>query len=467
MPDMTTMHPDHFTLLFYLAGELVSPEQGAADEHLGNCQSCKTVLVQLRELDQQLRALATNPEVRCDWQADALPPHDPFYQRPLASSKRVRRLPTPDATSAAIRASDEAVALRDGILAKVTGAEELTPHIQGPITLAERFALLYALQEAGHRIAANPKRFQEFAEASIAVLTGQDQATTANVVVPQAMLFAQAHQLAGQAQLWSGELQNAGEHFQIAYQGFGSLGDVTSMARVEQLESQRRFFAGHGAEALMLAERATITFEALGLVDEWARARGAQGMALFQLARWQESADAFAAALPVFEQQGLWSNYVGTLNSSATALVKMGRLAEARREYARALRRFSRTEHRSWLPFIRKGLAEVLFSAGQYRHAALEASQAARLYHESGQVSRFLLTLLFEVESWARAGDAARARHRLDLFRTAISRHNRLDPTLAALVQQAMSGTSPDFREIVNLREQADATLDEPLGASA
>jgi len=118
-------------------------------------------------------------------------------------------------------------------------------------------------------------------------------------------------------------------------------------------------------------------------------------------------------------------------------------------------------------PFIRKGLAEVLFSAERYREAANQAARAARLFSESGQLSRSLAASLFEVESWARAGDSGRARHRLDIFRLEIARHGKLDPTLAKLIDQALSGGSMDFREIAELRQLADSALQESIGEGA
>lgn len=463
-------HLDDFTLLGYVAGELGRSDRSTAADHLAGCRPCRRTQVEIGRLDKELSLLAKDAAARQDWYVEDLPSGDPFGRQPRAAPKPPRQLgvTTVERIARASAASDRAMAASAGILAKVKDpATDLTA-ILSQLSLSEltnRFTLLYALQEAGQQIAEDPSRLMAFADAVIAALKGP--APEAERDVPLLLLRGQAQQLAGQARLWTGEFEHAGAHFWNAYQDFGMLGDETGVARVEQLEAQRRFFTGRGGEALVLARRAAATFAMLGLDDEQARARGAEGMALFQQDRWQEAADAFGEALKVFETHELWSNYVGTLNSIATALVKMGRLDEARREYARALRRLSREEHRSWVPFIRKGLAEVLFSAGRYREAALQASRAVRLYAESGQVSRSLMTSLFEAESWARAGDLDRASRRLELFRTEITRHGVLDLTLAGLIEEALSGRSTVFQAIVDLRERTLAALKERFDTRA
>lgn len=474
MPNLKQRHLDDFTLLCYVAGELDEAERSTASDHLAGCRACRRTHTEIARLDKELSLLAKDPASGQEWYVEELPTGDPFHRQPRASGKPPRQaaVTTVERLVRVSVAAENAMAASESLLEAVKNP---AGDLEGILSrlffseLTDRFALLYALQEAGRQIAEDPRRLMAFADEVIVAIKSSParQSLEPEQDVPLLLLRGQAHQLAGQARLWTGELEVASSHFRSAYQDFALLGDETGVARVEQLEAQRRFFTGHGGEALVLARRAAATFALLGLDDERARARGAEGMALFQLGRWQEAADAFGEALSVFETYQMWSNYVGTLNSIANSLVKMGRLDEARREYARALRRLSREQHRSWLPFIRKGLAEVLFSAGRYREAAVQASRAVRLYAESGQVSRSLMASLFEAESWARAGDLGRAYHRLNLFRAEITQHGVLDRTLAGLVDEALSGRSTDFQAIVSLREQAEAALRKRFGTQS
>ena len=477
MLDLMQLHLDEFTLLCYASGEVPESDKAAVETHLKECPGCQAVLVEMRRLDKELALLANDAEAHPDWYADELPTGDPFRRRPAARRKTPERttLTVVERLAHARAASEKAVDASDALLKAVKDSGRALTEILfalSPSSLSDRFALLYALQEIGLEIAENPSRFMVFAKKAIpflespAWLAGR-QLTEEERVVPTLLLRAEAHRLAGHACLWTGQFEEADTHLRSAYRAFGIVGDETGTARVELVEAQRRYFIGRGEEALILARRSGATFAMLGLEDERARCRGAEGLALFQLGRFEESAQAFRSVLGVFEAYQLWSNYVGSLNSIATALVKMGRLDEARREYARALRKLSRERHRSWLPFIRKGLAEVLFSAERYREAATQASRAARLFSESGQVSRSLVASLFEVESWARAGDFGRARHRLDIFRSEVEQQGKLDPTLAKLIDQALSGSGMDFREIAELRKHVDSALGELFGEGA
>jgi tetratricopeptide (TPR) repeat protein len=476
MLDLKRQHLDDFTLLCFVGGELGEPERATVVDHLTGCRRCQATHTEIARLDEDLSLLAKDPASRQEW-LEELPAGDSFHRQPRAARKPPRQVSatTVERLVRVSVAAESAMAATEGFLEAVKNPASDPTDTLSRISFSEltdRFALLYTLQESGLQVAENPRPLLAFAEEVIAAIKGLlgDQARKAPETerdVPLQLLHGQANQLAGQARLWTGELELAGSHLVSAYRDFTMLGDETGVARVEQLEAQRRFFTGHGGEALILARRSAATFAMLGLDDDRARARGAEGMALFQLGRWQEAADAFGEALGVFESHQLWSNYVGTLNSIATALVKMGRLDEARREYARALRRLSREQHRSWLPFIHKGLAEVLFSAGRYREAAVQSSRAVRLYAESGQVSRSLMASLFEAENWARAGDLGRARHRLELFRAEITQHGILDPTLVGLIEEALSGRNTDFQAIVNLREWTEAALKERFGTPA
>jgi tetratricopeptide (TPR) repeat protein len=182
------------------------------------------------------------------------------------------------------------------------------------------------------------------------------------------------------------------------------------------------------------------------------------------LDRLDEAVEVLRNSLPVFEKHGLWSNYVGALNNLGATLAKAARLDDARREYARALRRLSRERDRSFVAYIRHGLAEVLFAAGRYREAAISLAQAARLYRECGLAASALMASLFEVESWARQGDLGRARHRLDLFLAEVGRQGALDPSLTGEIEQALSGGHADLGRVADLRHRTEAILQERLG---
>ena len=468
---LKTPHLDDFTLLRYVADDLDDTEREKVAEHLEACAACKGTCDEIEELDRELAALAQDGDSRRDFEIEDLPEGDPFRRRPRIAA-RARRHPGDPAELAAraVAASEEGAALSTVLLdAAKTSAQELQAvlarlEISDP---AHRFALLYALQEAGKQIAENPTRFLGFAESvatNPAVGAAGSDASDVETMVPVASLFGQAHQLAARACLWSGNLAKAASHLTLSYSAFAMCGDEAALARVELVESQRRFFAEDGQAALALARRAIATFEILGLEEERARGFVTEGMALFQLGKAEEALSCFRRALPVFEERGLWSNYVGAVNSASHCLIKMGRLPEARREYARALRRLSRDRHHSWIPFIRKGLAESLFAAERYREAAVASGQAARLYREDGQISRSLMASLFEIESWARSGQLSRAQHRLELFREEIARHGMLDSTLQRLIDEALSGASPDFREIARLRQSASEALGQRFG---
>jgi len=246
-----------------------------------------------------------------------------------------------------------------------------------------------------------------------------------------------------------------------------STGDEIGLANVELLESQRRYFGGKAEESLHLARRCASTFEALGILESLAKAEHAVGYALKALGRHEEALSAFRSAASFFKGGSVWSNYVAAVNSLATLLKEMGRLEEARREYAMALRRLSGREHRSHLALIRQGLGELLLASGRPREAALSLSRAARLYADCGMISFALMASLVEVECWARAGDTVRAHHRLGLFRAEVNRRGVLDPSITRRIEEALSGSRPDFEKLTELKSQAKKTLEKQLGLAS
>lgn len=465
MPELTSSHLDDFTLLRYTAGDLPNSEREAAAGHLSECSKCGDVMRQIRALDAELKQAAENGAFPSE--AFELPAGDPFRVRPglAGAAPRVHGL---EALAAlALDASDRGAEMSAGIL-DAACARRLDSFLASfsLADLSNRFALLYALQESGRRIAEAPVRWLLFAEAVLARLradAGTDAGeASADRVLPRPVVLGQAHLLAGQACNWTQEFERAKPHFELAYRCFsGSGGDEVSLAFTEHMEAQRRSFIGRGREGLLLARRAGKTFEAFGLEDWVARAKVVQGLALFDLGRQEEAVEAYRTALPVFERLQLWSNYVGALNSVGTSLQKLGRLDEARREYARALRRLSREQHRSHLALIRHGLADVLFSARRFRDSAISYAQASRQYADCGLFARTLISSLYEIESWARHGDVLRARHRLDLLQNEIARAGGLDAGVLRQIGEALSGQNPDFELLASLRDLALTGLED------
>jgi tetratricopeptide (TPR) repeat protein len=394
-------------------------------------------------------------------------PADPFARRPQKWDP-AGHLSGPQAearAAQALAAAERGLVQSDELLSAAGDREELNRRLSALSLLdpAGRFALLYALQAAGQLIAEGPTRAAVLADESLDRL-GREPASRgeAERLVPLGALTAQSHLLAGQSGNWTGRFDEAGRHFAEAYRLFGeSTGDLFSLAEVEYCESQRRSFCGRADEGLGLARRARRTFEALGIEDYRARAEAAEANALFFLGRPQEALELYRRSLAVFEHQELWSNYVGLINSIGECLLKVGEPDEARRMYAMALRRVSREKEPAWVAFIRHGLANALFAAGRYREAAGSFGRAARLNRELGLLANALTAALFEIESWARAGDMPRAGHRLELWLQEVSSLDVLDPSLVRAVQSALSGEDPDLSAVAELRREIEGTLQE------
>jgi tetratricopeptide (TPR) repeat protein len=468
MLELNMPHLDDFTLLRYVAEDLDEKERSQVLDHLGSCETCQKTIGEIQELDRQLKAVAANPETRTDFELEELPDGDPFRQRPSPSAPTRAVGVSPTAAADAVIGSEQGLVLAPAILeALKTSPAELEALLARlfPDDLAHRFGLLYALQEAGTLIAEAPSRFLSFAERSLARLREWAQVDSGAMeelerLVPLGMLFGQAHQLVGQASLWTAQYENAGSHFVLAYRSFAKgPADESSLAIVEQLEAQRRSFVGRGSEARILARRAAVTFQVLGMEDAFARAKAAEGLALAKSNAREEALASYLVAIPIFERMGLWTNYVVTVNSLGVSLGKLGRLDEARREFARALRRVSREKDAALVASLRHSLAEVLFSAGRFREAGVSVARAIQLYEDAGLPVNALRATLFEVEAWARAGDTTRALHRLGLFRAALGRHRYLDPSVVREMEDALSGTDPDYEALACLRERADGLL--------
>lgn len=462
-------HLDDFVLLRLTAGELGEPEHQAVTQHLEGCSDCSRLLVEVRRLDARLQILAAeDPAVFSDPEGLELPAGDPFRERPeISAPVRDRSVPPEQVVELAIDASRRGAEGRGPFLDAIfeAGSRGAALDQLSLSDAADRFTLLYSLQEAGPRVSEDPIRMLRFAEGALQRFRARapSQSTPderlAERLVPLKLLFGQAHLLAAQACIWTGGYDVAQTHARLAYSWFARAGDEVRLATVEILEAQSRLFTGRGEEALVLARRAASTFQIYGLEDSLAKARGVEGLALKRIGRVEDALAAQRSTMPVFEAHGLWTNYAIALNNAAVCLVKLGRLDEARREYARALRQLSRQENASILAFIRHGLAEVLFAAERYREAARSLGQARRLYGECGLRVNALTAWLFEVESWARSGDVERARETLAAFKQSLAADRSLDPSVARDIDRALSGLAPDFRNIADLRQQAEMAL--------
>jgi tetratricopeptide (TPR) repeat protein len=461
-------HLDEFTLLRYTVGDLAGDENRTTASHLAACGHCSSRLAGMALLDRELRRL-TSADAGEELASAAFPETDPFRARPVPIPREGPRkhggVPTD-----ALQASESAFGNRQRFLDAAAQPEALAALFAGLIFREpeHRFALLYGLQAAGHEIARSPGQALSFAEASILWLRSQRSSSDeedldrAEQIVPRAVLWGQAHVLAAHAHLWKKSFTRAHECLRTAYESFGEIGDESNLALVELTESQRRSFEGEGSTALVLARRARNTFGQLGLEDFEARAMVAEGLAYSALGRREDAVALYRTAVPIFERCQLWSNLVGALNSIGTALMKMDRVDEARREYARALRRFSQDQHRTWLGFLREGLGEILLAAGRYREAASSLGRASRSYAECGLRANALLVSLLEIESWALAGDIARAIHRLDLFRAEVRQGGEpLDPSVMRAIEAALSGARPDIQRIATLRKQIERVVQE------
>jgi tetratricopeptide (TPR) repeat protein len=465
-------HPEDFELLCYTAGELEEEQCDAVRTHLAECGRCLIALTEIRQVDSGLRTSTEAGPRRPD---DELSPDDPFRARPQRTH-RVGRA-TGDLADRAISAAERGSAEVPPFLAAAEGSAEELQRFLARLSLgdpAARYLLLYALDEAGRRLPDAPGRFLRVAEAVLERLDAehrdsQSSPSEAEILVPIGTLVGQAHQLAGQAANWTGEIEKARVHLEASYESFPyeMESDEIRLAMTEFDESQRRTFAGQSLEAVVLAKRAGATFERFGMDDFSARARVAEGLALSEEGNYEGSLPLFRSALPVFEKLELWKNYISVLSNIGASLGRLGRLEEARREYARCLRRVSRDQHPSLLAFLRMGLGRVLFFGHRYADAAKSFLQAAGLFREVEQIGDLLSANLWEIESWARSGDTARARHRLEIFRASVEHVQALDPFIGHQLEDALSGRDPDLEKIAELRERAETTLRESLEARA
>jgi tetratricopeptide (TPR) repeat protein len=464
MSRVRSRHPEDFELLCYAKGELEESENAIIRAHVADCDRCLIALTEIRQVDAGLRARTGAGARQPD---DELSSDDPFYARPERTRRAGRA--TQDLADRGIEAAQRGGAEVKLFLSAAEGSAEELQRFLADLSFAHpgaRYLLLYGLDEAVRRLPDAPGRFLRVAEAVLARLEAEDRRPLtsppdAEILVPIGTLMGQAHQLAGQAANWTGELEKARVHLEASYKSFPyeMVSDEIRLAMTELDESQRRTFVGQSAEALVLAKRAGATFEPFGMDDFSARARVVEGLALAEQGDYEGSLSLYRSAMPVFERLGLWKNYISVLTNIGASLGRLGRLEEARREYARSLKKVSRDQHPSLLAFLRMGLGRVLFFGRQYRDAAKSFLQAAGLFREVEQIGDLLSANLWEIESWARSGDTARARHRLEIFRASVDHVQALDPFIGNQLEVALSGRDPDLERIAELRERAETTL--------
>jgi tetratricopeptide (TPR) repeat protein len=470
MSRVRSRHPDDFSLLCFTAGELEESENAVILNHVDECGRCLIALTEIRRVDSGLRPTKGRTPAGTS-EADDLPPGDPFRARPVRSFKSGHV--SKELANQALESSQRGAMEVEALLGASAGRAEELQRFLGRLSFADpaaRYLLLYGLEEAGRRLTDTPARFLRLAEEALVRLAQErppSPPSDAEVLVPLSTLIGQAHLLAGQGANWTGELEKAKRHFEDAYRSlrWESDADEIRIALTEYSDSQRRSFAGSPAQGLVLARRARETFDRFGLEDFSARARVAEGIALCLLGKDEEALGYFRSAIPVFEAHGLWSNSVSVVNDLGFCLARLGRLAEARREFSRALKKVSRERHPSLLAFTRYGLARVLFFGEDYAGAAKSFSQAAGLFQELEQTGDVLAANLWEIESWARSGDSARARHRLEIFRAILGRTPALDAFIVQQLQDALSGRDPDLERIGELRERAETALRERFDA--
>ena len=207
-------HLDDFLLLRYVTDDLDRTERKQAADHIGGCSECRMALEEIEALDRELKQLAATPATRRDLEAEPLPTGDPFRKRPDPIDRPRRKGADAAAfTARALAASQEAAPLAE----RISKAAREDADIHETISLlslrdpAHRFALLYALQQAGSEITRNTPRFLALAHAVIDRVGGQSpEESEADDMVSSSMLLGQAHLLAGQACLWTSELEKAG-----------------------------------------------------------------------------------------------------------------------------------------------------------------------------------------------------------------------------------------------------------------
>lgn len=468
-------HLDDCTLFRHVCRDLSEFEEKAARRHLRSCGACRRNLEKIEELDHLLRE--AGPELFAETDSEDLPSGDPFRLRPASRPLTGRAAGTGGRARATqcLAAAKEAARRKDRLLSFRDAGEKVLRGGFDELRLSEptdRYTIGYALEEAVSRMVEGPARWLRFAEASRTRLAAEPKSrrstSVADSAYPLADLVGRAHLLSGIARNWTGEFERGGRDLLLAYRAFsrGTASEV-DLARVELAEATRRSFVERAPEGLVLASRAARTFAEFGIADEEARALAVKGLALSRHGRGEEALLAYREALPALERLGLWNAYASTLQNVGATLMHLGRLGEARREYARALRKVSRTERPAVHAFIRQNLARTQFEAGEFAQAASGFGSATSLFEQQGAMADALLALLFQIESFARAGAGVKARFFMAGFKRRVQELDALDASTLKELDAALSGRNPDLASLVRLRDEVEETLRERLEGSA
>ena len=468
---MTAPHPDDFTLLVLLEGEMSEMDAARLKRHLSTCPACTSAYREIEKLDRTLKT--TLPTLEEALAEPELPEGDPFRCRP--DCIRLGRRP-PVAGDGAIQevfaASRDAAEVKSRLLSAAAAPEEDLRDALSALdllALRDRYGLGYALDDALFNMVEGPARWARFGRASTKLVLearadGRSLDAPAERGYPLDDLLGLSLLVQGTACNWTGEFLRGGRDLRRAYGAFAR-GSVSErrLASVELVEAQRRAFLDRAEEALHLADRARGTFRALGLEDEAARAGAAYAIALSYLDRDEEAIAEFRGILPVLASYERWNTYVSTLNGIGFCLLRLSRLDEARREYARALRQVGREARPAVHSFIRANLARTLFQGGRFAEAARAFDAAATLFSAQGSSGDELTMLLFRAEALARSGAYSLAREHLRGFAERVKEFGVVDADVLDSLEAALRGDLPDVDLFEVLRAQAEEQISERL----
>lgn len=466
---MSAAHPDDFTLLVLLEGEMSELEAARLKRHLAECAACAAAYREIEKLDRTLKK--TLPDLEAALSEPELPEGDPFRCRPDCD-RPGRPRSEPEAVETVLAASRDAAEVKGRILeAAARPEEDLRSALSALdlLALRDRYGLGYALDEALYSMVDGPARWLRFGVASReTVLSARAHPRTADSPAERAYpledLLGLSLLVEGSACNWTGDFLRGGRVLRRAYGAFGR-GSLSErrLASVELVEGQRRAFLDRAGEALHLADRARATFEALGLADEAAKAGGAHAVALSYLDRDEEAVEEFRKVLPVLASHGRWNTYVSALNCLGVSLLRLSRVDEARREYARALKEVGREARPAVHAFIRANLARTLFEGRRYSDAAAAFEAAGKLFSAQGAKGDELTMALLRVEALVRSGAASDARVALRDLNQELKALRAVDSNLIDSMEAALAGDLPDVDLVGRIRGQAEEQLQERL----
>ncbi|MBK8598509.1 MAG: zf-HC2 domain-containing protein [Holophagales bacterium] len=467
---MTAPHPDDFSLLVLLEGEMSELEAARLRRHLAGCPACAAAYREIEKLDQTLKS--TLPGLEAALAEPELPEGDTFRCRPDCVRLDRPRPGGEEAMREIFAASREAAEVKSRLLNAAAAPEEDLREALADLdllALRDRYGLGYALDDALYNMVEGPARWARFGRASTdrvleARSDGRAFDAPAERAYPLDDLLGLSLLVDGNACLWSGEFPRAGRVLRRSYAAFarGSTSE-RRLASVELFEGQRRAFLDRATEALHLIERARLSFKALGLEDEAAKAGNAHAVALSYLSRDEEAIDELREILPVLARYERWNAYVAALNGLGTCLLNLGRIDEARREYARALRLVGRDARPAVHAFVRANLARTLFEGKRYSEAARASDEAARHYSAQGSKVDELTMRLLRVEALARSGESVRALEALSRLSEEVAALGAADPEILASLEAALGGDLPDVDLVETLRSRAQEQISERL----